>query len=130
MNPVSKLDKQVLETLEELYYFMDDPKVLVEGAEGFTVDYKTFNPDAITERNELFNRPADRPTALAYKGMLVRIKDGKVLFNLKTRQAIKNKTKDFTRLYNGGMGRRYADLGGGGGIIPILRQHYAAQGAR
>jgi hypothetical protein len=36
---------------------------------------------------------------------------------------------DITRLYNGGNGRRYADLGGGG-IIPILRQHYAAQGAR
>jgi hypothetical protein len=37
-------------------------------------------------------------------------------------------TGDITKLYNGGMGRRYADLGGG--IIPILRQHYAAQGAR
>ena len=36
---------------------------------------------------------------------------------------------DITRLYNGGMGRRYADLGGGG-IIPILQQHYAAMGAR
>jgi hypothetical protein len=34
-----------------------------------------------------------------------------------------------SRLYNGGMGRRYADLGGGG-IIPILRQHYAAMGVR
>jgi hypothetical protein len=33
------------------------------------------------------------------------------------------------RLYNGGMGRRYADLDSSG-IIPILRQHYAAQGAR
>ena len=34
-----------------------------------------------------------------------------------------------TRLYNGGMGRRYADLGSSG-IVPILRQHYAAQGVR
>jgi len=36
---------------------------------------------------------------------------------------------NITRLYNGGMGRRYDDLGSSG-IIPILRQHYAAQGAR
>jgi hypothetical protein len=36
---------------------------------------------------------------------------------------------NITRLYNGGMGRRYADLGGSG-IVPILRQHYAAQGVR
>jgi hypothetical protein len=35
-----------------------------------------------------------------------------------------------TNLYNGGAGRNYADLDAGGGIIPILRQHYAAQGAR
>jgi hypothetical protein len=32
-------------------------------------------------------------------------------------------------LYNGGNGLSY-DSFGGGGIIPILRQHYAAQGAR
>jgi hypothetical protein len=35
---------------------------------------------------------------------------------------------DVTKLYNGGSGLRYANLGGN--IIPILRQHYAAQGAR
>jgi hypothetical protein len=34
-----------------------------------------------------------------------------------------------TALYNGGNGLSY-DAFGGGGIIPILRQHYAAQGAR
>jgi hypothetical protein len=36
---------------------------------------------------------------------------------------------DITRLYNGGMGRRYDDLRSSG-IVPIIRQHYAAQGAR
>jgi hypothetical protein len=34
-----------------------------------------------------------------------------------------------TALYNGGSGLSY-DAFAGGGIIPILRQHYAAQGAR
>jgi hypothetical protein len=36
---------------------------------------------------------------------------------------------EIAQLYNGGDGLSY-DSFGGGGIIPIIRQHYAAQGAR